>query len=133
MAADAYATRLFDKRPDYVPYIKAAAKMGLGTMDLVRPQHQEVRGLTAGETAQTAGSATTTRAAATAARRPARWEPPARGAPDRPFALFVDLLFAGLQRLTPPPYTSVFFRFDPLAAFSTMLAAAPAGRTLPRP
>lgn len=34
VAADAYATRLFDKTPDDVPYIKAAADMGLGTLDL---------------------------------------------------------------------------------------------------
>ena len=34
VAADTYATRLFDKRPEDVPYIKAAADMGLGTMDL---------------------------------------------------------------------------------------------------
>ena len=34
VAADTYATRLFDKKPDDVPYIKAAADMDLGTMDL---------------------------------------------------------------------------------------------------
>jgi uncharacterized protein (DUF362 family) len=34
VAADTYATRLFDMTPDDVPYIKAAADMGLGTMDL---------------------------------------------------------------------------------------------------
>jgi len=39
------------------------------------------------------------------------------------FLLFVWLLFSGLQRLRPPPYASVFFRFDPLAALATVLAA----------
>jgi polyferredoxin len=39
------------------------------------------------------------------------------------FAIFVYLLFAGLQRLEPLPYANIFFRFDPLAAFATMLAA----------
>jgi polyferredoxin len=39
------------------------------------------------------------------------------------FAVFVYLLFAGLQRLTPQPYANIFFRFDPLAALATMLAA----------
>jgi MauM/NapG family ferredoxin protein len=39
------------------------------------------------------------------------------------FVFFVYLLFAGLQRLEPPPYASIFFRFDPLAALATMLAA----------
>jgi len=34
VAADTYATRLFGKKPGAVPYIKAAAKMDLGTMDL---------------------------------------------------------------------------------------------------
>jgi uncharacterized protein (DUF362 family) len=34
VAADTYATRLFGKKPGAVPYIKAAADMGLGTMDL---------------------------------------------------------------------------------------------------
>jgi uncharacterized protein (DUF362 family) len=34
VAADTYATRLFGKKPGAVPYIKAAANMGLGTMDL---------------------------------------------------------------------------------------------------
>lgn len=34
VAADAYATRLFGKKPGAVPYIKAAANMGLGTMNL---------------------------------------------------------------------------------------------------
>ncbi len=39
------------------------------------------------------------------------------------FLLFVYLLFAGLQRLTPQPYANLFFRFDPLAGLATMLAA----------
>ena len=34
VAADTYATRLFGKTPSFVPYIKAAASMGLGTMNL---------------------------------------------------------------------------------------------------
>lgn len=34
VAADTYATRLFGKKPAAVPYIKAAAAMRLGTMDL---------------------------------------------------------------------------------------------------
>ncbi len=34
VAADTYATRLFAKKPGAVPYIKAAANMHLGTMDL---------------------------------------------------------------------------------------------------
>ena len=34
VAADTYATRLFGKKPGAVPYIKAAANMDLGTMDL---------------------------------------------------------------------------------------------------
>ena len=36
---------------------------------------------------------------------------------------FVYLLFAALQRRTAFPLADLFFRFDPLAAFSTMLAA----------
>ena len=36
---------------------------------------------------------------------------------------FVYLLFAALQRRAAFPYADLFFRFDPLAAFSTMLAA----------
>jgi len=34
VAADTYATRLFGKKPGAVPYIKAAANMNLGTMNL---------------------------------------------------------------------------------------------------
>jgi uncharacterized protein (DUF362 family) len=34
VAADTYATRLFGKKPAAVPYLKAAASMHLGTMDL---------------------------------------------------------------------------------------------------
>ena len=34
VAADTYATRLFGKKPGAVPYIKAAANMSLGTMNL---------------------------------------------------------------------------------------------------
>jgi polyferredoxin len=39
------------------------------------------------------------------------------------FAVFVYLLFAGLQRLQPLPYANIFFRFDPLAGLTTMIAA----------
>ena len=39
------------------------------------------------------------------------------------FAAFIYLLFAGLQSLEPHPYANIFFRFDPLAALATMLAA----------
>jgi polyferredoxin len=39
------------------------------------------------------------------------------------FALFVYLLFGSLQRLEPLPFANIFFRFDPLAALATMLAA----------
>ena len=39
------------------------------------------------------------------------------------FVLFVYLLFAALQRLEPVPYADIFFRFDPLVALVTMLAA----------
>jgi len=37
--------------------------------------------------------------------------------------VFVYLLFAALQRRAAFPYADLFFRFDPLAAFGTMLAA----------
>ena len=36
VAADAYATRLFNKTPRYVPYIRAAHRMGLGENDLTK-------------------------------------------------------------------------------------------------
>jgi len=39
------------------------------------------------------------------------------------FVFFIYLLFAALQRRAAFPYADLFFRFDPLAAFSTMLAA----------
>ena len=39
------------------------------------------------------------------------------------FAIFVYLLFAGLQRLQPLPFANIFLRFDPLAGLTTMLAA----------
>ena len=53
--------------------------------------------------------------------RAARWA--RRAVQILTFAVFVYLLFAGLQRLEPQPYASIFFRFDPLAALATMLAA----------
>lgn len=37
--------------------------------------------------------------------------------------LFIVLLFAGLQRRDPLPWTDLFFRFDPLTSLATMLAA----------
>jgi polyferredoxin len=53
--------------------------------------------------------------------RAARWA--RRAVQILTFAIFVYLLFAGLQRLEPQPYASIFFRFDPLAALATMLSA----------
>ena len=53
--------------------------------------------------------------------RAARWA--RRAVQILTFAVFVYLLFAGLQRLEPQPYASIFFRFDPLAALATMLSA----------
>jgi polyferredoxin len=53
--------------------------------------------------------------------RAARWA--RRAAQTASFVFFVYLLFAGLQRLAPDPYASIYFRFDPLAALATMLAA----------
>lgn len=53
--------------------------------------------------------------------RAARWT--RRAVQTASFAFFVYLLFAGLQRLTPLPYANIYFRFDPLAALTTMLAA----------
>ncbi len=38
-------------------------------------------------------------------------------------AAFIVLLFGGLQRRDPLPWTDLFFRFDPLTALATMLAA----------
>ena len=98
----------------------------------LRPRHQEVRGLTRPwrtsarrPAPRTSGRRATTRDARRAAGRAAGEPPAGRGAPSRSsrFAVFVYLLFAGLQRLTPQPYANVFFRFDPLAALATMLAA----------
>ena len=42
VAADAWATGLFGKDPAFVPYIAAAARMGLGTDDLRRVKVAEV-------------------------------------------------------------------------------------------
>ena len=53
--------------------------------------------------------------------RAARWA--RRAVQTASFAFFVYLLFAGLQRVTPHPYANIYFRFDPLAALATMLAA----------
>ncbi len=53
--------------------------------------------------------------------RAARWA--RRAVQIATFATFVYLLFAGLQRVEPLPWANIFFRFDPLAALTTMLAA----------
>jgi uncharacterized protein (DUF362 family) len=42
VAADAYATRLFDLQPSDIAYIKAGAAMGLGTMDLTGVRVEEL-------------------------------------------------------------------------------------------
>lgn len=44
VAADAYATRLFNMRPEQIPYIKYGAEMGLGTMDLSTVKVDEIAG-----------------------------------------------------------------------------------------
>ena len=54
-------------------------------------------------------------------RKAARWA--RRAAQIAAFALFAYLVLAGVQRVEPLPYADVFFRFDPLAALATMLAA----------
>ena len=53
--------------------------------------------------------------------RATRWV--RRAAQTASFVFFVYLLFAGLQRLAPGAYANIYFRFDPLAALATMLAA----------
>jgi uncharacterized protein (DUF362 family) len=42
VAADAYAATLFDLTGGEVPYIKAGAEMGLGTLDLAAIRIEEV-------------------------------------------------------------------------------------------
>jgi uncharacterized protein (DUF362 family) len=42
VAADAYATTLFDRPVDYVSYVTASAEMGLGTLDLDAIQIEEI-------------------------------------------------------------------------------------------
>ncbi|MGI6375290.1 MAG: DUF362 domain-containing protein [Anaerolineae bacterium] len=42
VAADAYATRLFDQSPEQISYIVAGAEMGLGTADLASVQVREL-------------------------------------------------------------------------------------------
>ncbi len=42
VAADAYATTLFDKQPEDIPYIPAAAEAGLGRMDLAALRIEEI-------------------------------------------------------------------------------------------
>ena len=74
--------------------------------------------------AKTTGSAR--RVAGTARRRAGGWRAARwarRAVQIVSFVLFVYLLFAGLQRLQPQPLANIFFRFDPLAALATMLAA----------
>jgi polyferredoxin/NAD-dependent dihydropyrimidine dehydrogenase PreA subunit len=58
---------------------------------------------------------------ATGGWRAARWA--RRVAQVGCLVLFVFLLFAALQRYEPHTYTTIFFRFDPLAALAPMLAA----------
>ncbi|HUU34152.1 MAG TPA: 4Fe-4S binding protein, partial [Vicinamibacterales bacterium] len=53
--------------------------------------------------------------------RTARWV--RRGVQIASFTLFVSLLLAAQQRVEAFPLANVFFRLDPLASFSTMLAA----------
>lgn len=43
VAADAYATRLFNRQPSEIAYIKAAAEMKLGTMDLSNVKIEELQ------------------------------------------------------------------------------------------
>lgn len=40
--ADAYATRFFDMKPEDIGYIKKAAKMGFGSMDLAKAKIKEI-------------------------------------------------------------------------------------------
>ncbi len=42
VAADAYATRLFDLKPQDIPYIEGGAERGLGTLDLASVDVQEM-------------------------------------------------------------------------------------------
>lgn len=42
VAADSYATRLFDKTPEYLPYVIKAAERGLGRADLTGLNIQEI-------------------------------------------------------------------------------------------
>ena len=42
VAADSYGASLFDIRPEEVPFIKAAAEMGLGTLDTKSIQVEEI-------------------------------------------------------------------------------------------
>ena len=75
----------------------------------------------AGAAHDDAGGAASTRRRRTGGWKAARWA--RRTVQVLTFVIFVYLLFAGLQRLEPQPYASIFFRFDPLAALTTMLAA----------
>jgi uncharacterized protein (DUF362 family) len=43
VAADSYAATLFDLRGDDIPYVRAAAQMGLGEIDLDRVDVRRVR------------------------------------------------------------------------------------------
>ena len=43
VAADSYATRLYNLKPDDIPYIKAGAAMGLGKSDLSGLKIEEIR------------------------------------------------------------------------------------------
>jgi len=46
-----------------------------------------------------------------------------RGVQIASLGLFVALLFAAQQRVAVPPFADGFFRFDPLASLSAVLAA----------
>ncbi len=73
------------------------------------------------DTAEASGGAASPRRRATGGWKAARWT--RRAVQIAFFAFFVYLLFAALQRRAAFPYADFFFRLDPLAAFTTMLAA----------
>ncbi len=127
VAADTYATsRVFGMPVSNVPYIKAAANMHLGTMNLASVDRPErLRGRVAGAKpdpgARPEAGADAGARRSTGGWKAARW---ARRAVQIAFlAFFVYLLFAALQRRAAFPYADFFFRLDPLAAFAPMVAA----------
>jgi polyferredoxin/formate hydrogenlyase subunit 6/NADH:ubiquinone oxidoreductase subunit I len=70
---------------------------------------------------RTSGPVEPPRRGSTGTWRAARWV--RRAVQVAALCLFVVLLFAAVQRHAAFPYADLFFRFDPLAAFGTMLAA----------